>query len=455
MRFVLTIVLLALLLGVLTEKSMLPVSAFAEVSKNIEDPLAGFKGFTPRRDVVKWSPVFTSGFDALLHSYPLATSDTTETIAEYKLSAGIEGRSSRKTRHRWRLRAEASVGSELYRQHLEGQYKYLDSSHTTRFRVDGRFYGRQYRETTDYSLSSNNIEGRLDLRAYPWAGVKKKIEIRGWGNTTDYKNPSTLEVDTRELGAGAFLRSHGQTENMWSVGYRFSARAYPDTTGINRNVHRIEGDLDYHNDDGQGVRLFHKSGRRLISDETLRPSAWAHWSEINSLVTAGDGFVFWDLQSEIWTYDEETDVYFDSWRINSTMGYKWGDILSANWRLGLAGERLDAGDSPETYTQFGFQSGVESFGSKISGSVLVEVGRRIYSQGAVEIVDETSDDFYEDEFISFYSDFNYWKIWIMANWTISKNFSLDLMANYEPESHTESSDDTSIGFGSLRLIWRP
>jgi len=56
---------------------------------------------------------------------------------------------------------------------------------------------------------------------------------------------------------------------------------------------------------------------------------------------------------------------------------------------------------------------------------------------------------------SFYSDFNYWKIWIMANWSINKNFSLDLLANYEPENHTENSDDSSLGFGSLRLVWRP
>ena len=262
-------------------------------------------------------------------------------------------------------------------------------------------------------------------------------------------------MDTRELGAGAFLRSPGLTDNAWSLGYRYSARTYPDTTGINRNVHRIEGDLDVHDDQGQGARVYHKSGRRLINDETLRPSAWAHWTDFEGLVTAGNGYVYLDLQSEIWAYDEQTDVYFDSWRVNSTLGYKWGDILSANWRLGLTAERLDAGDSPETYSQFGFQSGVESFGSDVSGSLLVEFGRRVYSQGAVEILDESSDIIFEDDFISFYSDFNYWKIWLMANWTISRNFSLDLMANYEPENHTENTDDTSIGFGSLRLVWRP
>ncbi len=439
---------IGLLLGVL----LFPAFSFGE---SADDPLAGFKGFTPRKDTVQWSPVLSTGFDALLHSYPLATTDTTETIAEYMVSAGLEGRSPRQVNHRWRLRVEASAGSELYRQLLEGQYKYLDDKRITRLRVDGQFYGRQYRQTTEYSLSSNNIEGRLDLRAYPWAGEKSMMEWRAWKSVLDYKTPSTLEVDTEELGTGLFLRSRGLTNNLWSVGYRFSGRTYPDTTVIDRKVHRVEGDLDYHDDEGQGIRLFHKSGRRLIRDETVRPSAWAHYTDCNSLVTAGGGFVYLDVQSEVWQYDEETTTYFDSWRLQGVLGYRWGESLGPTWRLGLTSEWLDAGDSPEKYTQFGMRAGVESFGSEISGSLQLEYGRRIYSQGDVALDSIDSQDLLSTDLLSLYSDFNYWEIWLMANWSINRHFSLDLMANYEPENHTENADDSSIGFGSIRLVWRP
>jgi len=325
----------------------------------------------------------------------------------------------------------------------------------TRLRLDGRFYGRQYRQTTDYSLSSNNLQGRVDLRVYPWAASGSTLELRGWKSALDNDNPSTLEVDTREVGTGLFLRSRGLTEKVWNVGYRFSNRTYPDTTGIDRKIHRVDGDFDYHDDEGQGVRFFHKSARRLIRDETLRPSAWAHYTDINSLVTAGSGYVFLDLQNEIWKYDEETSTYFDSWRIGGIMGYRWGDVLKANWRLGLAGEQKNAGESPETYTQFGLRAGVESFGSDVSGSLQLEFGRRIYSQTETELDSSSSVDLLEDDLTSFYSDFNYWEIWLMANWAINENFSLDVMANYEPENHTEDSDDSSIGFGSVRLVWRP
>lgn len=428
---------------------LIPSAVFGAGEEGTDDPSAGFENFFTQQDRSQWNPILTSGFDALLHSYPLATTDTTETITEYNISAGIEGRSSRRVQHRWRLRAAASFGSELFREQLEGQYKYVTKERVTRLRLDGHLNGRQYRKSTSYTLSSDNFDGRLDLRYYPWAWQASTLELRGWGAILDYKTPSTLEVDAQDLGTGVFLRSRGLTENLWSVGYRYSSRVYPDTTGINRNVHRIEGDLDYHDDQGQGVRLFHKSGRRLIKDETMKPSAWAHWTDCNGLVTAGTGFVYLDLESEVWTYDEETSTYFDTWRLGGVLGYRWGDILKATWRLGVTAENLNAGDQPESYSQFGLRSGVESYGDDLSGSLQLEFGRRVYGVQNSSLSEDGLD------IDTFYSDFNYFKIWLMANWDISRKFSLDLMASYEPENHTENEDDSSLGFSSLRLVWRP
>ena len=36
-----------------------------------------------------------------------------------------------------------------------------------------------------------------------------------------------------------------------------------------------------------------------------------------------------------------------------------------------------------------------------------------------------------------------------------RHFSLDVMANYEPERHTEQQDDSALGFASVRLVWKP
>jgi len=186
----------------------------------------------------------------------------------------------------------------------------------------------------------------------------------------------------------------------------------------------------------------------------VRPSAWTHWTDFSGAVTAGSGHVYLDLQAEFWQYDQETDVYFNSTRFDGATGYRWGDVLAATWKIGLAGERLDAGDSPETYTSFGLRGGVESYGAELGGSLTLEYGRRVYAQGVVNLDPDAIDPslFYT---VALYTDFNYWKIWLMASWQMSSHFDLDLMANYEPENHTEQSDDSALGFASLQVRWRP
>ena len=43
----------------------------------------------------------------------------------------------------------------------------------------------------------------------------------------------------------------------------------------------------------------------------------------------------------------------------------------------------------------------------------------------------------------------------MGTWSLSEAVDLDVLANYEPENHTEKTDDTAIGYASIRLVWRP
>ncbi len=411
-------------------------------------------GLFSLEDRTVWSWDLTAGVDSYLHTYALALEDTSEALAEFMVQAGFQGRSARKARNRWRLRAEASTGTELWRERVEGDYSRLDSNRNTRYRLMGHFWGRQYKRSTDFVLSSDNFEGRLEGRVYPLVGKTAALDVRAWGGFINYRTPSTLEVDYDDAGVGVFVRSQSLGSHLWGGGVRRSRRAYPDSSEIDRTNWSLEGDYDYHDLDGQGVRVFHKSDRRLIADESVRPSAWAHWTDIQGQVQTGPGHVYLELQSEIWDYDQETDVYFNSWRIESALGYRGGDILAAVWKAGPVLEVMEAGDSPEAYTQLGIRGGVESYGSAVSGSVTLEYGRRIYSQGEV-VFDDATAELLGTSTLDLYTDFNYWKIWLLGSWQISRKFSLDFMANYEPENHVENTDDSAIGFASLHLIWRP
>ena len=414
----------------------------------------GATGSGARAAQSPWSWDLTAGFDSYLHNYALATTDTTETLSELFFQAGFEGRSAATATHRWRLRAEAGAGTELFRERLFAERRWLGQDRIERARVTGSFWGRQYRETTDYTRSSDNWEGQLEGRLSPLVGRVARLELRGWAGRLDYRTPSTLEVAHNDAGAGVFVRSVALGRTIWGLGVRGGQRTYPDSTAIDRDTWSLEGDYDHQGEQGSGLRVYQKSERRLVRDQSVRPSAWTHWTDFAGSLGAGPGQVRLDLQAESWQYDYETDVYFNSTRLDGSLAYRWGDILAATWQVGLAGEHLAAGDSPETYSQLGLRGGVESYGSEVSGSLTVEYGRRVYAQGAVSLDPLGTDPALLDT-VLLYSDFNYWKIWLLGSWHLSRTWDVDLMANYEPESHTEQSDDSALGFASLRLRWRP
>ena len=417
---------------------------------------AGEGSFFKESQSTTWQPSFSTGLEAYTHTYSLSTTDTTESLAEFMASAALTGRSSRRAVHRWRLHAEGSAGTELFRQTLEAQYRYQVDGRTTRLRLDGVLRGRQYRQSSEYSLTSDNSEGRLDLRAYPLVGVKRLLELRGWADFMNFQKPSTLEVDYHDEGVGLFLKSSGLEGPVWSLGSRQANRSYPDSTRIDRRTLSLEGHFDIQDYSGQLLRFYHKSERRHIRDETARPSGWSHWTDFAGQVQAGPGLVFLDLLGEVWRYDSEFSAYNNSWRAKAVAGYTWGDALSAAWKLGLATEKLEVNDNPESYTEVGLRAGVEAYGGPVSGSVALEMGSRRYRDGTVYPEDFAQGNALAgEEPYALYTDFTYWEIWLTATWQLNSKVSLDILASFEPENHTEQADDATLGFANIRLVYRP
>ena len=399
----------------------------------------------------RWQWELAAGYDGTVHTYALAVDDTTEIISEFMLEAALEGRSARGADHRWRLRADASAGTELMRQRLDGDWRIVGERGRTPLRVDGTLAARQYRGGTDYAYASDNWEGRLDARAQPLAWDAALLELRTWGGLQDYRTPSTLEVDWRQVGTGVALRSRRAAEGWWSAGLGVLRRSYPDTARIDRDQVALELDFDSGALADGGLRLHHKTERRTIADETVRPSAWTHWTDAAAAVPAGPGRVAAELQSEVWRYDEESGAWFDSWRLGGLLGYRWGDILAAQWLAGVAAERLDAGADPDSYRQAGLRVGVDAYAMAWGGSLTVEYGRRSYDDPSLDLDDGLGG----TESFDLFSDFAYWKIWLTGSWRVAPAVSLEALASWEPEHHTEQADDSSLGFLNLRLVWRP
>jgi hypothetical protein len=378
-----------------------------------------------------------AGYDLYAHDYYLADTDTTETINEFTAFAGLDLRSRPGAARQWFARAELGSGSELTRERLEAGCRWRPGGGDPRARFDVTWQGRQYRAGSTYALVSDNQDGKLDLRVAPWRGRQAVGELRAVGRWLDYRRPSTLEQDYREIGGGFYAHAPAAAMTHWEAGLRVLRRAYPDSAAIDRDLVGLDLAAESHGERGD-IQAFHRSERRLAADEAVRPSAWSHWTELHATV----GGLVAGLTSEVWDYGREDLAWVDSWRTEVELGHRWGEPLSAVWQASLTGENLAAGDSPESYAQAGVLGSFESYGSAVAGSLSVEVGRRWY-RGLVT----------EDDLVTG-SDFTYVEVWLLASVPLGAGVSLDLTGSYEPESHSEQDDDITLAFASARVVWR-
>lgn len=383
------------------------------------------------------------GYDSFTHSYALASVDTSETVSESRLQLGWEGRSSPGARDAWRLRLEGSAGSELWRQRLEADWRRRDRRGATRLRTALRLGAQQYRPGTDYSQSSDVADGRFDAQGVFAEGATREAFALGWASAVDYARPSPLEQDQREVGAGVGLRARGDGDTFWQVSARHAARAYPDSAVIDRHSWSTEVEWSRPLGVSGTLRVYERSERRLAADPATRPDAWLHWLDLGAHVSTGATDLVGEMQVERWNYASADGIHVDSWRFTGLAGVRRGDVLVAQWLLGLAGERFDSADEAESYVQIGLRAGVESYGSRLSGTCTVEHGRRDYAQ--VTAGTTTPD----------WTDFDYWRLWLLADYRLTDSLALAAIGTWEPESHDAADDDITLSFASLRLVWRP
>ncbi len=400
-----------------------------------------------------WQWELSGGYDGTRHSYALAVDDTTETISEVMFEAALEGRSGRGADHRWRLRSEASAGTELYRQRVDADWRIAGERGRTPLRLEGTLAARQYRRGTEYVYSSDNWESRLGARAQPLAWSGSLLEVRAKGALQQYRTPSTLEVNWRQAEAGAYLRSRSLAEHWWSAGLSVLRRAYPDTAQIDRDQLGVELDWDSGPQDQGGLRVHHKTERRRSSPTRRcapRPGPTGPtWRRPCPTAPAG-----WWASSRARSGATTTRP-----RPGSTPGAWrgcWATAGATSWRpagcWGWPRSTWPPATVPTPTSSGACARGVDAFGLDVSGSLTVEYGRRFYRDPTI-VLDDGSRSGVES--FALYSDFNYWKVWLTGSWRLSDAFSLDALASYEPERHTEPADDSSLGFVNLRLVWRP
>ena len=422
----------------------------------LSGPGVSLAGADEPRDI--WRLTMAAGYDTYVQNYSLAADDTTEIISEYEIEIGAEAATRGRARHNWLLRPVGSVGTELFRGRVEGGYRYRPDSTHTEISLDAMAKGRSYRGGTGYSLSSDRAEGELRGRWLASAAGATAFELALRASRLRHREPSELEVDRDDLGLGALLCNGSESDWLWRVGGGWGRRVHPDSAAVDRTNWVINGEADRIWMSGAGLRAYGRGERRLIRDEEARPSAWTWQSELEGLLPAGDLILAAEINSEIWNYVDQRNPYFDSVLLGGRIELRGGGVFGPGWRVGPSVERFDAGDNPESYSQFGIRVGLESYTGGFSGSFSMEVGRREYDGGAGDSTAETDpslvDPLDPDAAYDLYSDFTYVELWLNGSLSLAADISLDVLAHYQPENHAEQIDDTALGFGSARLVWR-
>ncbi len=380
-----------------------------------------------------WNRTISAGYDSYTQTYPLADTDTTETISENEFKITLLGKTKGRQKHNLRVKPVFSVGTETYRAELEAGWRFKPDSTKTVSRVHCRWIGTKYREDSSYNLSSDY--SNFELKGYQ--KLVKDFQLRGNYRKADYANPSVLEQSYADFDAGLYVQKGDILESMKRVGVIVGGRSYPDSSEVNRTTLGWETVYDNGALFGSSVRFYSRGERRWINNPDIKPSSWNSWNSFETALLVDQYKVCFELNNDIWIYDEESSIWSNQFRTGADLFLKNSRFEGPQLRAGIASEFLVTSEqSQESYKQSGVKVGIDYFGEKLTVSGSLEVGRRVY------------------EVIDYYSDFNYYEIWMMSTLYLSKNLSLDVMTNYIPENHSNEIDNQSLGFGSFQLVYR-
>jgi hypothetical protein len=395
----------------------------------------------------RWEPRVSTGYDVYTQTYSLALEDTTETVGEMEVTLDATGGTRGRRLHNWRIKPRLVFGTERYRQQFAWAYDLKPDHRTSLLRLGGLLQARQYQQSTDYNLNSDSFESSNHLRWLPGYAGRIAGDFKLQYRTLSYADPSELEVDRQDRLFTAALRNGRSAERIWRAGIRLGHRDYPDSGVINRDTYGLELEYDHSAFLEPNIRTYYRGERRRIEDDTVRPSSWGHWGTMETSWPVGDEQLIGELQAEVWHYDTQWGAYNNQWRWTGAAGLRGGGIETPGWTLQLTLEDLDSTDEEESFRQMGVKGGVDHYGDDLTGALTVEIGQRDYSDYTPDL---TEDAYFEP----LYTDFTYLEVWLILSWRLNQHLSLDSMVNYIPESHSEDTDNQSMGFGNIRILYR-
>lgn len=383
--------------------------------------------------------------------------DTVATINDYGTVVGLTLRMPGAVRDRYRLDTDVHLGRQTRRLRLDFEGRVERGANAFEVEHEGAF--RVFAEDGDYSVSSNYLDESARISWERRFGEDLRLRLRESLDVTWYQDPDPYNLSTRVHRPGADLRWSFGDLNEVRLGYRLGRRDVPDSSSLDYWRHTVDADVSFLIGWTTALDVTTQLDRRVFEPGSVRESSWEFRGDLNLEFGSVDRITYRLLQeSELVRYEQPDDyVDFDFSRARTGFQVEVHRGLGLDLSVMPSYSFLTSMSAPqEEYTEAAVELGVDwRVGRGTWISVSDEVGHRDYEIDAVPIdpanLDLTADQLLAD---AAYSDYVLNRLTVLVTSDVTRGFSVNLFANWQPEDHRVNLHDTDTRIVSGGVEYR-
>jgi len=386
-----------------------------------------------------------AGFDSFQERYSIVDSDTLDSIAEFRSRLALGYESGLPRSDYFHLQGMTLVGDENVEYTGQLDWTRRLGQRSSRVGAFADVTHRSFRNGTSYEFANDHT--RYYFKSYAkWdGGGPLSLRLSDRVEYVDFRDRTEFDYDHAQNSVELSAEWERDLAGYLAVGVRYVTMDIPDSTQIQYEAW-IPG-VEFRAAPGlyKQVWLHASAERRRYAYEPARSSYWA--------ILAG-GTAEWPLtervsvalrdETESYSYDAGTGVYFDYTESRNTLLFKYNPSWNLHAGAGPVWNVLASGASPDDeYDEVGAHLAVEYMGGSSAWmSVAYEPGRRHY-----RTYDGTSDE------VSIYSDYTFQRVNLIASVRVWDGVSFSALVDYQPEDHEREGDDATATLVSLSLTY--
>ncbi len=384
--------------------------------------------------------------------------DTVATIDELATYAGVTLRSAMRSDRHLRVDADVRVGQQTGRFRLDVDGRWHVGENAWEVEHDGSY--RFFSDDGDYAVIGDYLQDYLRLTWERRTSERLRFRIRDSFDVLWYRNPDEYNLSSTLHRPAADVRIGLGDLSEMRVGYRFGLRDVPDSTSLGYRRHTIETDLSLLFGWTSALDVAEQVERRIYSESSVRESSWEHRLDLTYEFSTGQSTTFRVVhENEVIRYDDPDALDFDSAWARTGFQVEVHRTRDVDLSVMPVYAFLSSATAPEEeYTEAGLEFGVDwRLGDHTWINLSDEVGRRDYEIGAAEVSDSTLEDALDsdlDLLDTTWSDYLYNRLTLLLTSSLTPTVSVNLFANWQPESHGVSRDDTETRLVSGGVEYR-